>query len=91
MLRTFVSAINNPTNVQPVEISIVQTEKYKAQREFFSFFLTALLGASVNFFSQIYYRDFFGFWFAFTGSQRQNAAYEKEGNRFFHHIDCWRL
>ena len=55
------SAINNPANVQPVELSIVQTEKYKAQREFLSFFLTALLGASVNFFSQIYYRDYFSF------------------------------
>jgi putative flippase GtrA len=47
--------------VQPVDISIVQTEKYKAHREFLSFFLTAMLGASVNFFSQIYYRDYFSF------------------------------
>ena len=52
---------NYPANVQPVEISIVRTEKYKAQREFFSFFLTALFGASINFFSQIYFRDYFSF------------------------------
>jgi putative flippase GtrA len=45
--------------VQPVEISIVQTEKYKAPREFFSFFLTALLGASINFVSRIVYRELF--------------------------------
>jgi putative flippase GtrA len=45
--------------VQPVDSSIVQTEKYKAPREFFSFFLTALLGASINFVSRILYREFF--------------------------------
>ncbi len=45
--------------MQPVDISIVQTEKYKAPREFFSFFLTALLGASINFISRILYREFF--------------------------------
>lgn len=44
-----------------VETSTVQTEKYKAQREFLSFFLTALLGASINFFSQVFYRDYFSF------------------------------
>ncbi len=37
----------------------MQTEKYKAPREFFSFFLTALLGASINFISRILYREFF--------------------------------
>ncbi|MBO0938058.1 GtrA family protein [Fibrella sp. HMF5335] len=45
--------------MQPVDISIVQTEKYKAPREFFSFFLTALLGASINFVSRFLYREFF--------------------------------
>ncbi|MEZ0538433.1 GtrA family protein [Fibrella arboris] len=45
--------------MQPVEISIVQTEKHKAPREFFSFFLTALLGASINFVSRIVYRELF--------------------------------
>ncbi|MBO0933439.1 GtrA family protein [Fibrella aquatilis] len=45
--------------MQPVDISIVQTDKYKAPREFFSFFLTALLGASINFVSRILYREFF--------------------------------
>ena len=45
--------------MQPVDISIVQTNKYKAPREFFSFFLTALLGASINFVSRILYREFF--------------------------------
>lgn len=39
----------------------MQTDKFKAQREFVSFFLTALLGASVNFFSQVFYRDYFSF------------------------------
>lgn len=37
------------------------TEKIKPHREFVSFFLTALLGASVNFFSQVFYRDYFSF------------------------------
>lgn len=39
----------------------MQTEKYKAPREFFSFFLTALLGASINFVSRILYRELFDF------------------------------
>lgn len=33
----------------------------KEAKSFFSFFLTALLGASVNFFSQIFYRKYFDF------------------------------
>jgi putative flippase GtrA len=37
----------------------VQIDKLKSQKEFFSFFLTALLGASINFFSRILYREFF--------------------------------
>ena len=45
--------------MQPVELSIVQTEKPKVPREFISFFLTALLGASINFVSRILYRELF--------------------------------
>ncbi|WP_229311135.1 GtrA family protein [Larkinella soli] len=35
--------------------------KTKDSKSFFSFFLTALLGASVNFLSQIFYRKYFNF------------------------------
>ncbi|MFD2936066.1 GtrA family protein [Spirosoma flavum] len=35
--------------------------KYKNYKSFFSFFLTALFGASVNFFSQIFYRKSFDY------------------------------
>jgi putative flippase GtrA len=48
--------------VQTIEVTTtVQIDKNKAQKEFVSFFLTALLGASVNFFSQVFYRDYFSF------------------------------
>ena len=55
----FCCAITHQPSVQPVEPSIVQTANYKAKREFLSFFLTALLGASINFVSRIVYREFF--------------------------------
>lgn len=45
--------------MQPVDTSIVQTDKYKAPREFLSFFLTALLGASINLVSRSLYRELF--------------------------------
>lgn len=35
--------------------------KVKDYRDFFTFFLTALFGASVNFVSQIFYRDYFDY------------------------------
>lgn len=35
--------------------------KVKAYRDFFTFFLTAIFGASVNFVSQIFYRNYFDF------------------------------
>ncbi|MBC8152656.1 MAG: GtrA family protein [Bacteroidetes bacterium] len=35
--------------------------KPKAYRDFFTFFLTALFGASVNFVSRIFYRDYFDY------------------------------
>ena len=47
--------------MQPVEVTIVEPANIKPQRELFSFFLTALFGASINFFSQIFYRDQFSF------------------------------
>ncbi|WP_369822667.1 GtrA family protein [Spirosoma sp. 209] len=46
---------------KPVNVSSIQQPKYKVSRSFFSFFLTALLGASVNFLSQIFYRNYFEF------------------------------
>lgn len=55
----FCCATNHQPSVQPVELSIVQTANYKAKREFLSFFLTALLGASINFGSRIVYRELF--------------------------------
>lgn len=42
-------------------MSSIQQPKYKISKSFYSFFLTALLGASVNFLSQIGYREFFPF------------------------------
>ncbi len=42
-------------------MSSVERPTYKKYKSFFSFFLTALLGASVNFFSQILYRKSFDY------------------------------
>ena len=44
-----------------MNVSISQDTKQKEYRSFFTFFLTALLGASVNFVSQILYRNYFDF------------------------------
>ncbi len=38
-------------------MGILQLDKLGRHREFFTFFLTAVFGASVNFFSQIFYRE----------------------------------
>ena len=46
---------------KPVNVSSIQQPKFKVSKSFYSFFLTALLGASVNFLSQIFYREFFPF------------------------------
>ena len=42
-------------------MSSIEQPKYKKYKSFFSFFLTALFGASVNFFSQILYRKSFDY------------------------------
>ncbi len=42
-------------------MSTIEEPKYKEYKDFFSFFLMALLGASINFISRIFYRQFFGF------------------------------
>ena len=44
-----------------VNVSTIETPKPKSYKSFFSFFLTALLGATVNFVSQIFYRLYFDF------------------------------
>ena len=44
-----------------MNVSSIQQPKIKVSKSFYSFFLTALLGASVNFLSQILYREFFPF------------------------------
>lgn len=44
-----------------MNVTATHPVKYKGLRGFFNFFLTALLGASVNFVSQIFYRDYFDF------------------------------
>lgn len=44
-----------------VNVSSIERPKYKKYKSFFSFFLTALFGASVNFFSQILYRKSFDY------------------------------
>lgn len=46
-----------------MNVSSVRPPRLADYRSFFLFFLTALLGASVNFFSQILYRYVFGFSF----------------------------
>ncbi|TAE22869.1 MAG: GtrA family protein [Cytophagales bacterium] len=40
-----------------MNVGILQLDKLGRHREFFTFFLTAVFGASVNFFSQIFYRE----------------------------------
>lgn len=47
-----------------MNVSSVRQPILANAKSFFSFFLTALLGASVNFVSQIFYRKFFGFDFS---------------------------
>ncbi|WP_408641426.1 GtrA family protein [Spirosoma telluris] len=42
-------------------MSSIEQPKSKEYKDFFSFFLTAVLGASINFISQIFYRKFFDF------------------------------
>ena len=44
-----------------MNVSRIQPPKYRKYKSFFSFFLTALLGASVNFVTQIFYRNYFDF------------------------------
>jgi putative flippase GtrA len=44
-----------------VNVSVPKSSRRKEVRTFASFFLTALFGASVNFVSQIFYRDHFDF------------------------------
>ena len=47
--------------MNPVNVSSIQQPKSRDYKSFFSFFLTALLGASVNFITQIVYRKYFDF------------------------------
>lgn len=47
--------------MNPVNVSSIQQPKSKDYKSFFSFFLTAILGASVNFITQIVYRNYFDF------------------------------
>ena len=42
-------------------MSSIEQPKPKEYKDFFTFFLTAVLGASINFVSQIFYRKFFDF------------------------------
>ena len=44
-----------------MNVSSIRAGKHKEYRDFFTFFLTALFGASVNFVSQILYRRYFDF------------------------------
>jgi putative flippase GtrA len=44
-----------------VNVSGIQEPKTKDYKDFLSFFLTALLGASINFISRIFYRNYFDF------------------------------
>lgn len=44
-----------------MNVGIINRDTIREHRDFFMFFLTALLGASVNFFSQIFYRHYFEF------------------------------
>ncbi|GAB4000415.1 hypothetical protein GCM10028807_53320 [Spirosoma daeguense] len=42
-----------------MNVSSIQQPKHKELKDFFSYFLTALLGASINFVSRIVYRHYF--------------------------------
>jgi putative flippase GtrA len=44
-----------------VNVSSIEQPKPRAFKDIFSFFLTALLGASINFVSQIFYRTYFDY------------------------------
>lgn len=44
-----------------MNVSSIEQPKGRDYKDFFSFFLTALLGASINFISRIFYRQFFDF------------------------------
>ncbi len=44
-----------------MNVSVSPSSQQKDLRDFASFFLTALLGASVNFLSQIFYRQYFDY------------------------------
>jgi putative flippase GtrA len=44
-----------------VNVSSIQQPKQKESNDFFTFFLTAVLGASINFVSRIVYRTYFDF------------------------------
>ncbi len=44
-----------------MNVSSIRQPKYSDYKSFLSFFLTALLGASVNFITQIFYRRYFDF------------------------------
>ena len=44
-----------------MNVGIINRDILKEHRDFFMFFLTALLGASVNLLSRIYYRQYFDF------------------------------
>ena len=44
-----------------VNVNAIEQPKSTSYKSFFSFFLTALFGASVNFFSQILYRKYFDY------------------------------
>ena len=44
-----------------MNVSSINQPKYKEFKDFFTYFLTAVLGASINFISQIFYRKFFDF------------------------------
>ncbi|GAB4028473.1 GtrA family protein [Spirosoma koreense] len=44
-----------------MNVSTIEQPKRREFKDFFSFFLTALLGASINFISRIFYREFFDF------------------------------
>ena len=51
-------------SAKSVNVSEIQPPKTREYRDFFTFFLTALLGASINFVSQVVYREYLGASFA---------------------------
>ncbi|MBC3785080.1 GtrA family protein [Spirosoma utsteinense] len=44
-----------------MNVSTIQQSKQKESKDFFTFFLTAVLGASINFVTRIFYRNYFDF------------------------------